>query len=280
MASRVALVNMAKDIEASFAEALGLIGGIGDLNAVKRNVVIKLGVFSHKAKNHPSVDVVKAIIKSFEMAPHIFLTESDNYRGTGSERLKLWKGLFTERVTPFNLSEDKVTKDVRITDENIPLSHILFKPNVFVSTHVLRKYENGAILKNLLGLVPDTKKVRFHKKLPVVLADMYEAIGGIDLAVIDGTFAYAGAVSSKRKRADILLVGRDAVAVDAVGARLAGFDPLKMPVILEAMARGLGEGDIRKIEILGSSIDDISTALRKRTVRGSKKRTVTKSKSL
>ena len=270
MTSKVALVRVAGDTQASLAKTLELIGGIGDLNMRSRNVVIKLGVFSHKAKNHPSVDVVKAIINSFEGAPHIFLAESDNYRGTGSERLKLWRELFTERVTPFNLSEDKVTKQVQITDEKIPFSHILFKPNVFVSTHVLRKYENGTILKNLLGLVPDTKKVRFHKKLPKALIDMYEAIGGIDLAVIDGTFAYTGASSSKRKRADILLVGRDAVAVEAVGARLAGLDPMKMPVILEAMERHVGEGDPGKIEVLGASIEDIERALKKSAVRGAK----------
>lgn len=265
--SKVAIVNVSGDAQASLANAIRLIGDIDDLNSKDRSVVIKLGVFSHRETNHPSVDVVRAIINRFKAAPKIFLTESDNYRGTGSERLKLWKELFTERVTPFNLSEDKDVKEVQITDEKIPFSHILFKPNVFVSSHVLRKYENGTILKNLLGLVPDAKKVRFHKKLPKALIDMYEAIGGIDLAVIDGTFAYAGASSSKRKRADILLVGRDAVAVEAVGAKLAGLDPLKMPVILEAMKRGLGEGDPSKIEILGASIQDIESVLRKRAVR-------------
>ena len=108
--------------------------------------------------------------------------------------------------------------------------------------------------------------------MPQALIDMYEAIGGIDLAVIDGTFAYTGASSSKRKRADILLVGRDAVAVEAVGARLAGLDPMKMPVILEAMERHVGEGDPGKIEVLGASIEDIERALKKSAVRGAKRK--------
>jgi uncharacterized protein (DUF362 family) len=260
------------DAQASLEEALRLIGGIDDLNLRNRNVVVKVGVFDQKGKNHPSTSIVKGIINSFEAAPHIYLTESDNYRGTGSERLRLWRELFTERVIPFNLSEDKDTREVQVSDERIPFSHILFKPNVFVSTHVLRKYENGTILKNLLGLVPDTKKVRFHKKLPKALMDMFEAIGGIDLAVIDGTFAYASAASSKRKKVDILLAGRDAVAVEAVGARLVGLDPLKMPVILEAMKRGLGEGDLSKIEVLGARTEDLEVFPRKSAVRSTNRK--------
>jgi uncharacterized protein (DUF362 family) len=272
MTFKVAIVKIEGNAESSLKRALDLIGGIGDLDLKNRDVVIKLGVFDHKGKNHTSTGVVRAIIGSFRAVPHVFLTESNNYKGTGSQRLRLWRELFSERVTPFNLTEDKETSDIQVTDERIPFSHILFKPNVFVSTHVLRKYENGTILKNLLGLVPDAKKVRFHKKLPKALMDMYEAIGGIDLAVIDGTFAYAGASSSKRKKADILVVGRNAVAVEAVGARLVGLDPLKMPVIVEATKRGLGEGDPSKIEVLGASIKDIEALLKKRATSTKRKK--------
>jgi len=255
--SRVAIVDLKEDIQGSFEGALKLIGRIDDLNTKKRAAVIKLGVFDHKKKNHATVNIVKAIINGFDKAPQIFLAESDNYKGTGTERLQIWKGVFTERVVPFNLSEDKNTKETEIADEKIGLSHILFKPNVFVSTHVLRKYEKGTILKNLLGLIPDRKKVRFHKKLATVLLDAYEAIGGIDLAVLDGTYTYAGPTLDKGTTTNVLLVGRDAIAVEAVGAALVGLNPLEMPVIQEAMKRGLGEGDVKKIEVLGNSVESL-----------------------
>ena len=143
-------------------------------------------------------------------------------------------------------------------------SHILFKPNVFVSTHVLRGFEKGSILKNLLGLIPDAKKARFHKNLETVLLDAYEAIGGIDLAVLDATYTYRGAGAMPyagpdstryRIKTSTLIVGRDAVAVETVGATLAGLNPDKMPVIQEAVERGIGEGHLEKIEILGTPIE-------------------------
>jgi len=255
--SKVAIVELTKDVRGSLEQALKLIGKIDNLNTMERPVVIKVGVFDHKKKSHPTVDVVKAIINSFDKAPKIFLAESDNYKGTGSERLKIWKEVFTERVVPFNLSEDMNTKEVKIADEKIGLSHVVFKPNVLVSTHVLRRYEKGTILKNLLGLIPDRKKVRFHKKLETTLLDAYEAVGGIDLAVLDGTYTFLSPTSDKGAESNVLLVGRDAVAVEAVGAVLVGLNPERMPVIREAMRRGLGVGDVEEIEVLGTSIESL-----------------------
>lgn len=164
---------------------------------------------------------------------------------------------------PFNLSEDKETRRVKIADEEINLSHILFKPNVFVSTHVLRSYDRGSVLKNLLGLIPDRKKVRFHKKLEATLLDAYEAVGGIDLAVLDGTRAYLGvAPGAKAISSNIVLLGRDAVAVEAVGASLVGLKPEKMPVLRGAVKRGLGEGDMDNIKIVGDPIRSLQQKTR------------------
>lgn len=104
MTSKVAIVRLDENSTRSLRRALELVEGIGDLNSGRRSVVVKVGIFSHKAQFHTSVSVVDAIINGFDKAPKIFVAESDNYRGTGSERLQVWKELFTSRVVPFNLS--------------------------------------------------------------------------------------------------------------------------------------------------------------------------------
>lgn len=134
------------------------------------------------------------------------------------------------------------------------LSHILFKPNVLVDTHILRSFEGGSILKNLFGCILDSKRVKYHQILPTLLADVYEAVGGVDLAILDGTYLWHGAGASP-VRMNTVLVGRDAVAVETVGAILAGLDPQKMPVLQEFVRRGLGEGSLEKIEVVGASFD-------------------------
>jgi uncharacterized protein (DUF362 family) len=254
--SKVAMMRLTGKNDISIDHVLEMIGGINDLDTTKRRVTIKVGVFTTKRPHHSSVDVVSAIINSFDKAPEILLAESDNYQGAGSERLQIWKKLFSEKVIPFNLSEDTETRQFRIGGENLQLSHVLFKPNVFVSTHVLRTFDRGSILKNLFGLVSDRKKARFHKKLPEVLADLYEAIGGIDLAVMDGTNLWH-AWTGPTTRMNTILVGRDAVAVETVGACLAGLNPKKMPVIQEFAKRGLGETEMENIEVLGVNFDEL-----------------------
>jgi hypothetical protein len=54
---------------------------------------------------------------------------------------------------------------------------------------------------------------------------------------------------------NVILASSDQVAVDAVAAKLMGFDPLSIKYIRLAHDRGLGVGDPQDIEILG---DDIS----------------------
>ncbi len=258
MTSKVAIIKLGENNTESFNQALNLIGGIDNLNTPDRPLVIKVGVFSHKAGNHTSVDLVDAIARNFNRVPKIFLAESDNYRGKALERLQIWRELVNDRVSPFDLSDNRQVRSVKLADMEMNLSRILFKPNVFVSTHILRSFQRGSILKNLFGCIPTAKKAKFHKDeiFYPLLADIFEAVGGIDLAVLDGTYFWRGA-GSARIRTDTLIVGRDAVAVETVGAYLAGLDPDKMPVIQEFVKRGLGEGDLGKIEIVGIPLEDL-----------------------
>lgn len=255
MKPRVAIIEFNSDPQSSILEAVKLIGEIPDLNDPKRPVTIKVGVFDPKDGNHTTLEVADGIIKCFDKAPKIFFAESDNYRGTGSERLQIWKKLYSDRVVPHSLSDDTETKKVRVADVEMNLSNVLFKPNVFVSTHVTRGFEKGSILKNLFGLVPDPKKAKFHKKLPALLCDIYEAIGGIDLAVLDGTYYFAKVGGENKTRMNTVVVGRDAVAVETVGAVLCGIKLEKMDVLKEAVRRGLGEGDLDGIEIVGTDFE-------------------------
>ncbi len=256
MTSTVAVVD-----SDSFTKALDLIDGVDDLNTLEKRVVVKVGIYNTNTGICTTINTLSSIINSFDKATEIRVVESDSNAGPGLKRLEIWKDCYNDRVVPFNLSDDEDTKAVEIAGEMVPLSHILFEPNTFISTHVPRRYEDsgnedlmsmGSIIKNLLGLIPDRKKNRFHERLPTALLDIYDAIGGIDLAVLDGTHAYLGLRKKKTVVSpELLIVGRDAFAVEAVGAHLVGLNPKEMPVLQEARNRGLGEIDVDKINIIG-----------------------------
>ena len=95
-----------------------------------------------------------------------------------------------------------------------------------------------------------------HKTLVDLLAIQKEIHPGI-LAVMDGTTAGNGAgprmVQPEIK--NVILASSDQVAIDAVAAKLMGFDPLEIEYIRLAQEQGLGVGDPRQIELVG---DDVS----------------------
>lgn len=263
---KVALMELGEDVSTSFQHALALLGGIPDLNVPDREVLVKVGVFAPKQQQYTTIPIAQAIIDSFSQAPKLWFIESDNYRGTGSERLQIWDEVYSKRVQPFNLSEDTNTKTVMIGGTEMELSHLLFESRVLVSTHTLRRYSKGSVIKNLFGLPPMKKKAPFHKNLVPVILDLFEAVGGIDLAILDGTYAYPGSGASIKNRipADVFLVGRDAVAVETVGAALMGGNPDKMPVIQKAIQRGLGEGNLDKIDVVGCDFTEIQAKIPQR----------------
>jgi uncharacterized protein (DUF362 family) len=95
-----------------------------------------------------------------------------------------------------------------------------------------------------------------HETLVDLLAIQKEIHPGI-FAIMDGTTAGTGAGPRMIQPLvkNIILASCDQVAIDAVAARLMGFDPLQIKYIRLAHEQGLGTGDPRQIELLG---DDVS----------------------
>ena len=87
---------------------------------------------------------------------------------------------------------------------------------------------------------------------------------GYDLGIIEGLTVvdYDGIQSGTQRtyrlrRNNMMLASLDMAAVDAVGARVLGFDPQKILHIKWAGRAGLGVTDLEGIEILGERIKDV-----------------------
>ncbi len=95
-----------------------------------------------------------------------------------------------------------------------------------------------------------------HQTLVDLLSIQKEIHPGI-FAIMDGTTAGDGAGPRMVQPIvkNIILASADQVAIDAVAARLMGFDPMQIAYIRLAHEQGLGCGLPREIELLG---DDIS----------------------
>jgi hypothetical protein len=96
-----------------------------------------------------------------------------------------------------------------------------------------------------------------HETLVDLLAIQKEIHPGI-FAMMDGTTAGNGAGPRLMipEVKNVLLASEDQVAIDAVAARLMGFDPMSIHYIRLANERGLGNGDVHQIELVGDEISD------------------------
>ena len=138
-------------------------------------------------------------------------------------------------------------------------SNIIHLPTV--KTHVFTTI-TGA-MKNAFGGLLFEKRHYCHAVIHATLVDLLaiqqEIHPGI-FAVTDGTFSGSGPGPRCMDVAErnVILAGADQVAVDAVSAKLMGFDPLEIPFLRLAHERGLGVADLAGIDVVGEDIDRVS----------------------
>lgn len=120
----------------------------------------------------------------------------------------------------------------------------------------------GSIKNSFGGLLKEVRHYA-HKYMHEVLVDlmlMQKELHPSIFAVMDGTVCGDGAGPRTMipHSKNLILASADSVAIDAIAARLMGFDPLSIPYLRMCHERGLGVADPRKIEILGEDIDEIN----------------------
>jgi uncharacterized protein (DUF362 family) len=130
-----------------------------------------------------------------------------------------------------------------------------------VKTHVFTTI-TGA-MKNAFGGLLHRNRHWTHAVIHDTLVDLLMIQQDIHpgiFAVMDGTFAGdgPGPRAMRWHEKDILLASADQVAIDAVSAKLQGFDPMNIRFIRKAHEMGLGVGDPRQIEIVGYDIEQES----------------------
>ncbi|MDD5005983.1 MAG: DUF362 domain-containing protein [Candidatus Omnitrophica bacterium] len=130
-----------------------------------------------------------------------------------------------------------------------------------MKTHVFTTM-TGA-MKNSFGGLLHEKRHYTHSVINETLVDLLiiqkEIHSGI-FAVMDGTFAGDGpgprCMIPHVK--NYILASNDQVAIDAIAAKMMGFEPMSLKFIRLAHELGLGCGDLKKIEIVGEDIKDVN----------------------
>ncbi|MEN4041974.1 MAG: DUF362 domain-containing protein [Anaerolineaceae bacterium] len=146
----------------------------------------------------------------------------------------------------------------RVYPDGVFIPKVLMGKNILhlptVKTHVFTTI-TGA-MKNAFGGLLHRNRHWTHSVIHETLVDLLMIQQDIHpgiFAVMDGTFAGdgPGPRAMRWHEKNVLLASADQVAIDAISARLQGFNPMEIPFLRIAHEMGLGVADPKDIEIIG-----------------------------
>ncbi len=153
----------------------------------------------------------------------------------------------------------------RIFPEGIKIPDYFFGKNIVhlptVKCHIYTT-TTGAMKNAFGGLLATHRHYThswIHRTLVDLLAIQKEIHAGL-FAIMDGTTAGNGPGPRTMFPVvkDYMLASSDQVAIDAVAAKMMGFDPMSLEFIKVAHDDGLGVGDPRDIEVVGADVSNES----------------------
>ena len=153
----------------------------------------------------------------------------------------------------------KIYHDKILIPEFFVGKNILHLPTV--KTHIYT-ITTGA-MKNAFGGLLGSRRHYTHSWIHETLVDLLKIQQDIHsgiFCIMDGTICGCGA--GPRTMFPIeegyMLASSDSVAIDAVAAKMMGFDPMEVPYIRMAHEDKIGVGDLRDIEIIGEDIRGVN----------------------
>jgi uncharacterized protein (DUF362 family) len=251
-------------IRRAVQQSLDLIGGISDIVKPGHLVLINPSWVAPPVERQagcitiPEVTrAVADIVKDTGARPVI--AESSAV-GVNSEKVVQESGYRQLREIGYEVIDLKSLKNtVNMPAENpkvfnsIETWELVKQADVIISVPKLKTHDQTEMtcsIKKLKGLLTDKAKKAMHQEgLFDGVIDLLSAVKP-RLAVVDAIVCQEGVgpVFGKPVEMNLVLAGKDLVAVDAVCAELIGYQPREVLLTVNAAARGLGVMDLDRIE--------------------------------
>jgi len=280
MKTTVAIVKGSKnpqqtEIRKMVEQSIGLIGGIDDIISRGDRVLVKPNIAYEIKPGETEVSdprVAKAICDILlDMGAKPLIAES-SAAGVDGEAAFEASGYYDLRKQGYEVINLKAAKTKKTIILDNPRGKVLKKVKVWalvkevdaiVNLPVIKTHDHlpaTLALKNIKGLLVDAEKKNFHHKygLSQAIADLNLVIKP-DLTIVDGIFCREGLgyPFSDEIEMDLIIAGKDPVAVDTVTLLIMDIDPLKQEHAVLAEEHGIGTMDMKKIDVVGKKISDV-----------------------
>jgi len=275
--SKVALVKGSREHETVY-KAIDLIGGFRNVVENFPQVLIKVNFISTKTyETGVTTDplVVEALIRRVkEFSDNVFVVESDAST-TNADKACRATGMLDvcerHNVKFLNLRKEKERVKLAVPDhevlKEVTVPKIVADSAIISAAKLKTHSETGVTLgmKNMFGLLPEKLKFKYHfRNISKVIVDINSVLKP-HFTVVDGFYALEGSgpVSGNPVKMDLIIAGRDVVAVDATACRVMGIDPSEIYHIKRAYEKGFGEMRKDEIEAIGNNLEEVSRRFRR-----------------
>lgn len=152
--------------------------------------------------------------------------------------------------------------------QETPIHQLVTECDVLISFTQLKQHEEATIsaaIKNIALAWPPASVHGFPKKQLGIHEDLHGFIAAMtkkipaDLAIVSVDKAMIGTGPSEGKAVNtngLVIASTDALAADAIGARLMGFLPQAIHYLYELYQQAQGEVDPKKMEIKGIALEE------------------------
>jgi uncharacterized protein (DUF362 family)/Pyruvate/2-oxoacid:ferredoxin oxidoreductase delta subunit len=286
--SEVALVACAdyeqEHADAAVREALDLLGGIGRFVKPGDRVLLKINLLANTAPDaavttHPAI--VRAVIRQVRAAEGVpVVGDCGGTEGPPSEaRFRAACAVagitqvceaedaelvhLSARSVQIHNPEGLAFKRFEIAEEVMRADVVINLPKL--KTHGLCLFTGG--VKNIFGCLPGLTKMQMHARaqdadtFSQMLVDLMLAVSPA-LTIMDAVVGMDGngPRSGDPKEIGAILASSDPVALDAVACEMVGIKPFLVATTRLAHERGVGIGDLERIEVRGESLEAMAVA--------------------
>ncbi len=259
------------EIEVTIRKAVEFAGGFTDI--IKRGdiVIIKPNLLTNKpSETGATTDprVCKAIANMVrELGAQPIIAES-SIIGQDTEVVIKTTGYGKLREEGYNVIDlkNKGMELVRIPVpegkvlKEVAIPKIVADSDMIISVPSMKTHDQAGVTlaaKNMKGILPDAYKRKFHHVFGVFqsVADLLTVVKPA-FSIVDGIIAMGGLgpAFGDPIEMDLIIAGKNVVAVDAVAAKIMGFEPQECGCLREAAELKIGTINLDEIKVIGEPI--------------------------
>jgi len=261
-------------------KSFDLLGGAKKFFADKKQVFIKPNWVSYKShimKTNPELIREIASMALENGAKNVVIGDNPTL-GLSSKQLyqelqlgSVFKDIDVRFIELDREHLEKLECDPALGFKELPIPQSVLKSDCLINVPVVKTHGQAVVslgIKNLIGLLPDSIRMRFHREELHTLAVTSLGVVNPQLTIIDGFVAGEGQGPAYCDPVDwgVMFMGTNTVSTDAVCSWCMGYEPVEIPMIRIACRRNLGRIDLDQIDLLGVPPNDVKRQFKRAVV--------------